>query len=434
MVKIPTVVLGGSLVCAAFAVTVGAQPMMPGAKKVPGETWRNSMSMEMMGMTMPMPNGNKETCVPIGRAQEAMAAPDKDCQVYDTQASGNKFSGKFRCTGQQKMEGSMESVSDGTRVRGTMRARMADGNEVTMKFDNTRIGKACEAIDYSGYKPPPPPVFAQVDPCKISNTSEMKDIYLNFIGPSSADCKKSPYFKTFCARVKSPSGFLWLDMEQRKNATGDFSIYEKATGLDFSASKEPLTKSLGACGLGTASTAVAALRRNLLTVAEAEINWDYLLIEGDAGSGGAGQGGAGGGQGGAGGGQGSGGGLGGMAGTAQQQCTGRAYTGHLTSNNPKYGQVCVDYGFTLTRGDYEGARGVAYQKYGLEYTGSGGVAARRAPAAGTPAAGVSPAAAAANGAQAPVDDAKPKPSGTDKAKDTLEKGKKVLRGIFGGGD
>jgi hypothetical protein len=130
--------------------------------------WRNSMSMEMQGMSMPMPGGAKETCVPVGKAQEAMAAPDKDCQVHDTQAAGNRFSAKFRCTGQQKMEGSMESVADGDRIRGTMRARSADGSDFTMKFDNTRLGKACEAIDYAGYRPPPPPQYATVDICKTA--------------------------------------------------------------------------------------------------------------------------------------------------------------------------------------------------------------------------------------------------------------------------
>lgn len=168
MGKIPKVSLGGFLVCAALAGIVGAQPTPPGAKKVPGEMWRNSMSMEMQGMSMPMPGGAKETCVPVGRAQEAMAAPDKDGQVYDTQAAGNRLSAKFRCTGQQKMEGSMESVADGDRIRGTMRARSTDGSEFRMKFDNTRLGKACEAIDYAGYKPPPPPQYATVDICKTA--------------------------------------------------------------------------------------------------------------------------------------------------------------------------------------------------------------------------------------------------------------------------
>jgi hypothetical protein len=284
MGKIPKVALGGSLVCVALAVAIGAQPMLPGAKKVPGETWRNSMSMEMMGMTMPMPNANKETCVPVGRAQEAMAAPDKDCQVYDTQASGNRFSAKFRCSGKQQMEGSMESVSDGDHIRGTMRARSPDGNEFTMRFDNTRLGTACEATDYSGVKPPPVPVVAQVDLCKISNTSEMKDIYIKFIGPNSADCRKSPHFKTFCARVKSPSGLLWLDMEQRKNENFDASAYEKATGLDYSSMQKPLTTSFAACGFDSSPTGLAALKRSLLPTAESEVNWDYLLIYGDLGS------------------------------------------------------------------------------------------------------------------------------------------------------
>jgi Protein of unknown function (DUF3617) len=223
----PKVVIGISLVGAVVAIAIAAQPMMAGAKKVPGETWRNSMSMEMMGMTMPMPNGNKETCVPIGRAQEAMAAPDKDCQVYDTRAAGNKLSAKFRCSGQQKMEGSMESVSEGNRIRGTMRARTADGNEVTMKFDNTRIGAACEAVDYSGVKPPPQPQYAQFDMCKISDDDKTKDFYIRFVGPGGEQCRKSAHFKTFCARVKSPADFLWLDIEQRKNEKVDFSAYRR---------------------------------------------------------------------------------------------------------------------------------------------------------------------------------------------------------------
>jgi uncharacterized membrane protein YgcG len=440
MGKVSKLAIGGAAVSALLAIAINAQVMMPGAKKVPGETWRNSMSMEMMGMTMPMPNGNRETCVPIGKAQEAMAAPDKDCKVYDTQASGNRFSGKFRCTGQQKMEGTMESVSDGTHVRGTMRARMADGNEVTMKFDNTRIGKACEALDYSGVKAPEVPQYAAYDACKVGLEQFQ---YTMFVG-KNAQCATSPQMKSFCAKVKSPSGFLTLDTEQRKAATMDFSAYANNKALrdiDFSAQKEPLTASFSACGFDKSPAAVATVRRNLLATAEAEVNWDYILIEGGGGGGGAGGGSAGGGgQGGAGGGQGGGGGLGGMAGTAQQQCTGRAYTFHLTSNNPKYDKVCRDYGYVLTRGDYDGARGIAYQKYGLDYTSGGSATGNRASAPGAPAAGGSPvgipaagsAAEAAAGEQAPADpDAKP--AAGDKAKEAVKKGKKVLQGIFGGG-
>jgi Protein of unknown function (DUF3617) len=440
MRKTPKIAVGGFVVGAVLAAAVVAQPMLPGGKKVPGEIWRNSMTMEMQGMTMPMPGGGRENCVPKGNPQAAMAAPpDKDCKVYDTQFSGNKFSGKFSCTGQQKMEGTMESVSDGDHVRGTMHARSADGNEFTMKFDNTRIGTACEAIDNSGYKPPPPPQYAQVDVCKQYAEGVS---YQQFVG-KDAPCAKSPYFKTYCEHVKTPAGFLGLDMEQRKNARLNYSAYDKI--LDTSAMKAPLTKSLEACGIAKTPSAVAALQRSLLPVAEAEINWDYLLVYGDLGNGGAGggSGGAGGGQGGAGGGQSGGGGLGGLPGTAQQQCTGRAYTGHLTSNNPKYNKVCVDYGYPLSRGDLEGARGLAYQKYGLEYTGSGGIAASGTTAAGaTPAAGAptgssataaAASSAGAQGAQAPADP-NAKPTAKDKAKDAIEKGKNVLRGIFGGGD
>jgi Protein of unknown function (DUF3617) len=437
MRKIPKLVVAGLVVGAVVAAVVVAQPMLPGAKKVPGETWRNSMSMEMQGMTMPMPGGGRETCVPKGRPQAAMATPpDKDCKVYDKQFSGNKFSGKFSCTGQQKMEGSMESVSDGDHVRGTMHARSGDGNEFTMKFDNTRVGTPCEAVDYSDVAPPPPPPqYATIDACK-SLVEDVAKNYGAFVGADSR-CGKSPYFKTFCAAVKSPAGFLGLDMEQRKNSKLDYSAYDKI--VDTSAMKAPLTKSLEACGMAKTPAAVAALQRSLFTQAETEINWDYLLIYGDIGSGGAGggSGNTGGGQGGAG--SGHGGGLGGLAGTAQQQCTGRAFTGHLTSNNPKYNKVCVDYGYPLSRGDLEGARGLAYQKFDVQYMASGGVAASGASAAGTSAAAGAPPANAAAGAgaadRAPAnEDPNAKPAGANKAKDALDKGKKILRGIFGGGN
>jgi hypothetical protein len=102
----------------------------------------------------------------------------------------------------------------------------------------------------------------------------------------------------------------------------------------------------------------------------------------------------------------------------------------MGSKTPKYAQACRDYGFTLTQGDYQGARAAAYRKFNVEYASSGGVAASRSSAAGTPAAGASPAGSAPEGAQPPADP-NAKPAATDVAKEALEKGKNVLRGIFG---
>lgn len=64
----------------------------------------------------------------------------------------------------------------------------------------------------------------------------------------------------------------------------------------------------------------------------------------------------------------------------------------ISSSNPKYAEVCRDYGFALLRGDYDGARGNAYRKYGLDYTPSGAAPAGRATAAADAKAAQAPAA------------------------------------------
>jgi hypothetical protein len=164
------------------------------------------------------------------------------------------------------MEGSLESISEGNRTRGTMQMKSKDG-QMSMKFDNTKLGAACEALDYSDYKPPVGKAAPAGDAdlvCRnyakeIEQDPAKAASYASLYAGAGATCGKSPAQKTFCTAAQSHRGFVTLDLQERrmvKAMAGSGS--DGAGSVDF----HPLTLSLGACGLGATPAATETLRQN----------------------------------------------------------------------------------------------------------------------------------------------------------------------------
>src|SRR5580704_17215276 len=98
-------------VCAASAAllsVLGTRGSALADDKPLGETWQQTMSMEMPGMTMPP--RTMQVCVPPGKAQETFSKPQgpgmgENCTVQDAKHEGNTFTAKFICTGRQPSQG-----------------------------------------------------------------------------------------------------------------------------------------------------------------------------------------------------------------------------------------------------------------------------------------------------------------------------------------
>jgi hypothetical protein len=371
-------------------------------KKVPGEKWRQTVSMQMAGMSMPA--RTTEICAPVGKANEALTRPeDSSCSVYDVKTSGNSYSARMKCTGSDAMEGSIQTVSEGNTMHGTTTMKGKDG-EMTMKFDSTRLG-ACEAIDYSDYKPPvakalpPQPARDPDASCKQMAAefgkpgNELSQVALHYAGPD-ASCAKSPTRKAYCAAAQTPGGFFSLERGERSMA----AALAQATGPERqSPVYVPLTASLQTCGLASTPAAINTLQQKLLGEAEVAGAWEFLIIDGSEAQ------------------------FASLVALAKRECSGRSYT---NAANARYLRFCGSYGAALVRGDRQRV---------LEDAGADSdrvEAAARPATIATGSTSVTPP-PAQDGKSPASDDSKERAK--EKAREAVDKGKKLLRGILGGG-
>jgi hypothetical protein len=372
-------------------------------KTVPGEMWRQTMSMEAAGMKMP--GRTSEICVPIGKAAESLARPqDNDkCEMSDMKSTANGFSATMRCAGKEPMEGTIDSRTEGNTVKSRMQMKMNDMS-MTMNSESTKLGAACQAKDWSTYKPPvvaaqPQPQMPDTCSMAVDQMKKSSSIsnMVTFYAGKDAQCAKHASFKTYCSAVQTPAGFYDLSKHEKSMA-----IVKE--GRD-NPSVQPLTYSMQACGLGQGKPAIDALRTKMLASAESQGAWDFMIAEGNDAT------------------------FQTLGNIAKRECTGRSYT---SAANSKYLGLCRTYGMALIRGD----RAAVLNAAGID-------SSAEPPASAASPGGLSPGATSpgsasqgrSGSAEPPHErEEEPAPSGTkEKAKATLDKGKKALRGLFGGG-
>jgi hypothetical protein len=138
----------------ALLVIAGARVVALADDKAAGETWRETMSMEMAGMAMPP--RTMEVCLQAGKAQEALSKPQgpgmgENCSVQDAKHEGNRFTAKFICTGKQPTQGTIENVFEGDHSKVTMIMSMS-GQQMTMKIDSQKVGTPCTPKTMPGAK------------------------------------------------------------------------------------------------------------------------------------------------------------------------------------------------------------------------------------------------------------------------------------------
>ncbi|MET0280404.1 MAG: DUF3617 family protein [Steroidobacteraceae bacterium] len=410
------------VVLATLACTVAGMAALA-QQKVPGEKWRTKVAMETQGFSMPA--RTIEMCLPKGQPEAAMHQQDNsNCAVSNLKTVGNKTSADIKCSGKDAMEGHMEMERLGEKsMRGSMDAKTGE-MAMKMKYEYTALGEACEAVDYSNYKPPVVNL-PKLDACQLQ-WDDVKDRelsrqamsilqqYPSADGKSETNCLKHPAWQGFCAAVQTPAGFA--DLEEAQWRTRG----QKAPGPkpNQQVGYVPLTESMRACGLGTGDAAITKLQKQVMATAEANKQYGFLLFYGSEQY------------------------YPQLAATAKTECSGRSFT---NAKNKDYLNLCRNYGVALVKDNRAGAMeaaGCSPERVDAVHgvcigatSGSGSEA--RVDAAGS--AGVSSSAASSGAAGSAQPDSasgeaeKTDKSTKDKAKDALDKGKKALRGLLGGG-
>ena len=257
----------------ASVLTLACAAVLAAGQTVPGERWQHKMTMQMGGMSMPMPAG--EVCAPVGQAAQELAKPDKNCTVSNVKQSGNRFSADVKCVGKDAMEGSMEMTTGPDHMTGKMTVRSADG-EMTMVTESRKLG-ACQAVDtgalvarVEAQAQQGRQVAAQAEAKMCASDSfrlkadpgKTGEAAMMFLG-SGAPCVGKALPAEFCGAVQSRGGFASLtQLETVQPGT--------------------VNRSLEACKLGSGKAAVDALRAKLLVSAEADGDGNYLIANAPA--------------------------------------------------------------------------------------------------------------------------------------------------------
>jgi hypothetical protein len=351
--------------------------------------------MEMNGMKMP--GQTTDVCVPIAQRQEALSSPPENCEMYDMKQSGNRFSAKMRCTGENAGEGSIESISEGPdKMRNNMRMTMKNGGmTMAMSSEMTKLPGSCDAAELErkmrkAQKEMEATAAAQKakmcrDPIERMKkdpyrTAQNLTTYYPFDGGGgdATICDDPKSKAEACKFAGTRAGFWSLDYDERIRKR---QAATAATPLQ----KKQLTRYTHAfftrdCGFGD----VATLQKRLAAEAEAAEDWSFLIRYSPARSDAIGK----------------------------QECSGRSFT---DAKNPKYKPFCASWGLKFAR--KEDAAG--------DDLGAPPSSAATATAAGDSSGAAAESGDAANAETAPA-------STTDKAKDAAQKAKKALRSIFGG--
>jgi len=257
----------------ASVLTLACAAVLAAGQTVPGERWQHKMTMQMGGMSMPMPAG--EVCAPVGQAAQELANPDQNSTVSIVMQSGYRFSADVKCVGKDAMEGSMEMTTGPDHMTGKMTVRSADG-EMTMVTESRKLG-ACQAVDtgalvarVEAQAQQGRQVAAQAEAKMCASDSfrlkadsgKTGEAAMMFLG-SGAPCVGKALPAEFCGAVQSRGGFASLtQLETVQPGT--------------------VNRSLEACKLGSGKAAVDALRAKLLVSAEADGDGNYLIANAPA--------------------------------------------------------------------------------------------------------------------------------------------------------
>jgi hypothetical protein len=394
-----------------------------------------------------MPASTQEMCRPVGMTKEQAAVPpNANCKISNMQRSGKSSSFDMQCTGKDAMSGrvEVEQVDDDTQ-RISVTASM-DGESMKMNTEQTRLGKACQAMDAGDMQAMVDKGVQQSRDAFISvcngSLDEIKkngltvaagEALLSFSAKISDketfSCRSVPRFSEFCAAAQTPAAFSRLDAQQWNQRSAPRDPDRSAFW------HQPLNEAMKECKLGTGAAAIVKFQNQMLAKAQQANNWGFLLRYGANYPGSSGRNAQ----------------YDSVRAVALRECSGRSFT---TARQPQYASLCQNYGVALAQDDRRGALWVAGCRTREDVAAGICVGISDAPKsyAGAPAySGADDSASAmdggssgagddagdavsasnsgsrSGGGNAPPDQNTPQP---DKPEDALKRGVKALRGLI----
>lgn len=251
-----------------FGALVLAVGSSDAATAPPGERWKITSSMEMMGMKMP--GRTMFMCLEPGQ-DELPIAQEKNCTTHDVKRTANSVSFRMTCTGKEAVEAQGEVTQLGpNRSRTSMHMKMAEG-EMTMTSENEKLG-ACTgdemnlAIKRTVDK-------AQADGRKAQAQAEQQRAQQCADGARKGDiytvnsdfCRNDKAaVQTYCSNFRAHEGFRKAAEEEARNARSGMNV----------AGMHPLADSAKLCGVNAEQT-----REQLCGTAEQQGQYAFIATQ-----------------------------------------------------------------------------------------------------------------------------------------------------------
>ena len=132
-----TTIRAGASIVLAFALAGS----LPASAQGKDDLWEVSSKMEMPGMPMAMPAQVSRVCVGKNRKDEDLVPKQDNCRVVDSKRTGNKFTYKMECAGNDPSTVVGEMTFGSNAYDGQMRMTMKKTNDtMNMALSGKRVG------------------------------------------------------------------------------------------------------------------------------------------------------------------------------------------------------------------------------------------------------------------------------------------------------
>lgn len=125
------------------AVAVALLACAPALAQGTDDLWELTLKMEMPGMPMAMAPQVHRMCVAKAHQDDDMIPKRGNCRMVDSRRTGNKFSYRMSCTGDEPMEVTGETTYGNDAYEGRMRMTTTSGGqsmEMMQTYSGRRVG------------------------------------------------------------------------------------------------------------------------------------------------------------------------------------------------------------------------------------------------------------------------------------------------------
>jgi Protein of unknown function (DUF3617) len=234
-------------------------PLASAQAPTPGERWRQTMSMEAMGMKMP--GMTSEVCSPKGQT-EAPPVGNEDCQGTNMRQKGNTITYDMQC--KDGTTGTMEMTQESpTKWNGRMTANRPEG-QMTMVMRSEKLPGECDASEMER-KVNKMIAQSEAQQRKVCMEEAKAVSPLPFVG-ATVTCKDTASVKAFCDNARTMRGFSAVSNTQRMGA-----LYKGAEGDTY---RTVLANTGKTCGFDP-----EAVRTQFCSTAQGKKEWKFLAEE-----------------------------------------------------------------------------------------------------------------------------------------------------------